>query len=326
MVKQENKTIKWITTNEEEILEKLVNQDHVFRKLKKLINFEDLISSYRSLYSSTGAEGIDVIKGFKCLLIQFWEDYSDREMEKALEENVAVKWFCGFELLEQVPDHTYFCKLRKRLGTKNIADIFNEINKNLRKQGLFGDVFKFIDASSLITKTKLWKERDKAIARGEEKLNNQNVEKYAADKDARWGAKGKNDIWFGYKRNNLLDMRHGLIEKVCVTPANILDFQVLENICPKNTMVFADKLYDNKKSELILKANNCHGGIIMKNNNKNKNKDLDKWKSKTRMPFEYNFSKLRKKAKFKSQVKVLMQCYLESICFNLKKAVKVLAV
>jgi hypothetical protein len=33
MVKFENKTIKMITTNEEEILEKLVVKDHTFRKL-----------------------------------------------------------------------------------------------------------------------------------------------------------------------------------------------------------------------------------------------------------------------------------------------------
>ncbi|MDF1498607.1 MAG: transposase [Patescibacteria group bacterium] len=95
--------------------------------MNEIIDFIDLIISYRKLYNDVGAKGISVVKGFKALLIQFWEDYSDREMEKVLEENVAVKWFCGFELLEQTPDHTYFCKLRKRLGTKNIANLFNNI-------------------------------------------------------------------------------------------------------------------------------------------------------------------------------------------------------
>ena len=118
-------------------------------------------------------------------------------------------------------------------------------------------------------------------------------------------------------------MRCGMIEKICVTPANVLDQKVLENICPRNSMVFSDKIYDTKKSELILKSRNCHSGIIKKNSNKTKNKDLDKWKSKTRMPFEYNFSKLRKRTKFRGQVKVLMQCFMESICFNLKKAILV---
>ncbi len=223
MVKEENKTLKLFTSAEEEIIEKMVKEDHAFRKLKQIINFEELISPYRKLYSETGAEGIDIIKGFKALLIQFWEDYSDREMEKVLEENVAVKWFCGFGLLEKTPDHSYFGKLRKRLGTKNVADIFNSVNDQLRVKGLFGDVFKFIDASSIITKTALWEERDRAIAKGEEKLNNANVEKYAADKDARWGAKSKTNIWFGYKRHHNVDMRFGLIDKVAVTPANAPD-------------------------------------------------------------------------------------------------------
>ncbi len=90
-------------------------------------------------------------------------------------------------------------------------------------------------------------------------------------------------------------------------------------------MMKMDKLYDIKKSYSILKANYCHSGIIMKNNNKAKNRDLDRWRSKTRMPFEGNFSKLRKRAKFRSEVKVLFQCFSEAICHNLKKAVSILS-
>ena len=134
MVKISPQNSKLFLTTEEKILEKLVKKDHPFRKLNEIIDFEKIISPYRKLYSDIGAEGIDIIKGFKALLIQFWEDYSDRQMEKALEENVAIKWFCGFQLLEKVPDHTYYCKLRKRLGAKRIADIFNQINEILRER------------------------------------------------------------------------------------------------------------------------------------------------------------------------------------------------
>ncbi len=326
MVSIENKTIKMITTTEEEIMEKMVSPEHVFRQLNQIIDFEKLISPYRGLYSNEGAVGLDVIKGFKCLLVQFWEDYSDRQMEKLLEENVAVKWFCGFGLLEETPDHSYFGKLRKRLGTKNIAGIFNAINAVLRAKGLFGDFFKFIDASSIVTKTALWKERDEAIKNGEEKLNNQNVEKYAADSQARWGAKSKDQIWFGYKRHCSVDMRHGLIDKLAVTPANVLDFEILPNICPRHALVFMDKLYDTKKSDLILKMNNCAAGTIRKNNNKNKNHDLDSWHSKIRMPFERVFSKQNKRTKYRGTVKVLFQCFAEAICHNLKAAVKIIPV
>jgi len=142
----------------------------------------------RELYSDLGQTGIIIEKGFKALLIQYWEDYSDRQMEKAVRENIAIRWFCGFNLTENTPDHTYFCKLRKRIGAKYLAIIFNQVNNLLKEYGLFGNVFTFIDASAIITKTALWEERDRAIKGGEVKLNNANVKKYAADKDARWGA------------------------------------------------------------------------------------------------------------------------------------------
>lgn len=324
MVKRDNPTIRMITTNEEEILEKMVAKDQPFRKLNEIINFADIASPYYGLYSEIGAKGIDILKGFKCLLVQYWEDYSDRQMERAVRENVAVKWFCGFELLEATPDHSYFGKLRQRLGAKNIADIFNRVNEILRSQGLFGDTFKFVDASAIVTKTALWEERDKAIAAGEEKLNNAVVKKYAADKEARWGAKSKNKIWFGWKRHCSVDMRFGLIDKLAITPANVPDFGALKDICPRNQMVFMDKLYDTKKSDLILLANGCAAGTIRKNNKKTKNRDLDRWRSKVRMPFEGVFSKLRKRTRYRGRLKVLFENFGLAICHNLKKAVKIL--
>jgi transposase len=101
MLKPKNSTAKLIISTEEKIMEKLIKPDHSFRKLNRIVDFDSMLNPYRSLlYSETGTAGIDFIKGFKSLLIQFWENYSDKEMEKALQENVAVKWFCGFGLTE----------------------------------------------------------------------------------------------------------------------------------------------------------------------------------------------------------------------------------
>lgn len=319
-----DKTNRMFFGTEQEVFKLAIPESHPFRKLKKLINFEELTIPLRKLYSETGTSGIAIEKGFKTLLVQFWEDYSDREMEKAVRENLAVRWFSGFGLTEETPDHTYFCKLRRRIGTQKLADIFNVVNDQLRRKGMFGDVFKFIDASAIVTKTALWEERDKALKRGEEALNNLNVKDYAADKDARWGAKSKTNIWFGYKRHHSVDMRFGLIDKLAVTAANVLDYQTMENICPKNCMIFADKLFDVRQAYLVLKTKQCRAAIIKKRNNQSKNRDLDRWRSKVRMPFEGNFSKLRKRAKFRGKVKVLMQCYFEAMAHNLKKAVAIL--
>ena len=51
MVKIEPKTIKMITTTEEELIEKMISGKHAFRKLNNVIAFEKLISPYRELYS-----------------------------------------------------------------------------------------------------------------------------------------------------------------------------------------------------------------------------------------------------------------------------------
>ena len=324
MLKTPEKTEALASSPQEELLEKLVRQDHAFRTLSAILNFNALFRPYRSLYSHTGTIGIDIEKGLKALLVQFWEDLSDRQMENALQENVAIKWFCGFALLEATPDHTYFCKLRKRIGVKGIALIFQGINDELAEKGLFGNVFTFIDASSIVSKTALWKERDRAIKDGEEKLNNANVASYAADKEARWGAKSKHHIWFGYKRHNATDMRHGLIKKVAVTPANVLDFKVLGDISPSQGMVFCDKLYDCREADALLASRGCYAATIRKNNNPLKNRMLDTWRSGVRMPFEGTFAKLRKRARFRGLSKVLFQCIAQSICHNLKKAVVIL--
>lgn len=324
MQKYSEKTSAMVMKTETEVFCLMVPANHPFRRLNSILNFSDLVRPLRSLYSDIGTTGLDVEKGFRALLVQFWEDYSDREMEKCLRENVAVRFFCDFGLTEETPVYSYFTKLRSRIGTQKLADLFNQINEQLRKAGLFGDVFTFIDASAIVTKTALWEERDEAIRNGEEKLNNANVQKYATDKDARWGAKSKNNIWYGYKRHHAVDMRFGLINKLAVTPANVLDFETVKNICPKQGMVFMDKLFDCKKVYFWLKANNCFPATVMKRNNKNKNRYLDNWRSKTRMPFEGNFSKLNHRARYRGQTKVLFQCLAEAICHNLKKAIKIL--
>ncbi len=307
---------------EEKIFASVIPPDHAYRKLNKLIDFEGLTAPLKKLYSPLGQHGIPAVKGVKGMLIQFWEDLSDREMEAAVRENFAIRWFCGFGLTEKTPDHTYFCKLRKRVGTKRLADMFNVINDELKRHGLFGNIFYFIDASTIITKSALWEERDKAIKDGHDKLNNLVVKDYAADKEARWGAKSKKNIWFGYKRHTAVDMRYGLISKTTITPANVLDYQVVEQICPKEGYIFMDKLYDTKTTDQKIIGSGCSPGTIRKNNNPIKNHDLDKWRSSWRMPFEGTFSKLSKRARYRGKTKVAFQNFGQSIVYNLKKAIQ----
>lgn len=109
------------------------------------------------------------------------EDLSDRELERYIQENTAAKWFCEFSLAEKPPNFTVYCKFRNRLGTKFLSKIFADLRDQLKAQGLMNEVFTFVDASHLIAKASLWKERDEAIKQKYEKLNNDVLPRVATD-------------------------------------------------------------------------------------------------------------------------------------------------
>lgn len=302
-------------------LNTLVKQDHPLRKTYELINFKTIALEFKDILNNLGRKGYGLEIGIKSLFLQFYYDLSDRELEDRLRYDIAIRWFCGLTIDDETPDHTYFCRIRKVLGTERIAKILRKINRQARKKNLMRKIFNFVDSAELKTKETTWSERDKAIKEGEEVLNNANIDKYSADKDARFGCKGKKKFWYGYKRHASVDMGSGLIDKIAITPANVTDQTGLAYVCPEGGMVFADKQYCCKQAQIIMKTNGCHSGAILKNNMINKNKDKDRWITKMRAPFEMIFSKMSKRARYRGLAKVQMQAFLEAIVFNVKRLI-----
>lgn len=304
-------------------VETLVRVNHPYRKLLSIINFSEFCRPLHSLYKDFGRPGYHVEGGFAALVLQWMEDLSDRELERFLQENVAGKYFCGFGLTEKTPDHSYFCELRKKIGTKRLSELFTILGHKLKDKGLVCEVFTFVDASQMISKASLWEERDKAIAQGIEKLNNAVVDKFAADKQARFGCKGKSKFWFGYKRHIAACMKQGLITKVAVTPAHVGDDKALKHICPKGGMVVGDKAYGLKSAQTTLKVKGCHSGAILKANMKHKDVNKDAFLTKLRMPYENIFSKMDKKVRYKGQAKAQFQGFMQAIAFNCKRLIAI---
>ena len=99
-------------------IDDLVCKDHPYRKLLRIVNFERLCASLKVLFcENKDRKGYHFESGFKALVLQWMENLSDRELERFLRENVSGKFFCGFSLLENTPDHTYFSHLRSEIGT-----------------------------------------------------------------------------------------------------------------------------------------------------------------------------------------------------------------
>lgn len=306
------------------IMDDLVRQDHQYRKIIGKVNFRSLSKQLEQLYSENkGAKGYPVEVAFKCLLLQFWEDLSDRQMENALKDNVPMKWFCGFNLMDKTPDHSWFGKFRSRIGPEKLAEMFNYVNKKLRKEGLISDVFTFVDSSTVLSKVGAWEERDKAKKDGIDKLNNYNIAKYSSDPDARFGCKGKNKFWYGFKQHLSVDMKQGFVKNVVITPANTPDFVAFDDLCPNDGMVFADKGYDFEAVYQKMRENKVASGIIRRNNRQDKNRPLDRWRTAVRMPYENVHQGFSRKTRYRGLAKTLFQKLMEALVLNFKRLVKI---
>ena len=300
-------------------LDSLVKDSHVYRKFNQIWSFKNTETKLRRFEKNNPHKGYGLLRLFKCLLLQFMEDLSDRELEKFLQENTAGKWFCGFTLTDKTPDHSVFSKMRKRLGTKLLSNIFSDLRAQLKQHGVMNEVFSFIDASHLIAKSALWTERDKAIKMKHSKLNNAVLPKVAHDKQARIGCKGKKKYWYGYKKHACVDMQSGLINKVAITPANVTDSKGMKHVCPGSGAIYADKGYCDKHSKKAAAQKECHLRAIKKNNMKDKNRDFDRWVSHLRSPYERVFSQQNKRVRYRGVAKNQFSAFMEAICFNLKR-------
>ena len=300
-------------------LEDLVPNDHSYRKFSQFWSFRSTERLLKKVEKDNNYKGYGILRLFKCLLLQFMEDLSDRELERFMQENVAAKWFCDFGLTEVTPSFTLYSKVRKRIGTKLLSKIFSELREQLKSQGFMNEVFSFVDASHLISKASLWKERDEAIKQKYEKLNNEVLPKVAYDKEARIGCKGKKKYWYGYKKHASVDMQSGLINKVAITAANLPDSRGAKHVCPSSGAVYADKGYCGKQSRKATAHRGCHLRAIKKNNMKGKIKELDKWICAIRSPYERVFSKQRRRVRYVGIAKNQFSAFMEATCFNLKR-------
>ena len=300
-------------------LEDLVPADHMYRRFLELWKFDNAAKRLNKIEKDNNYKGYGALRLFKCLVLQFMEDLSDRELKKYLQENNAAKLFCGFELTEPTPNHTVFTRVRARIGTEKLSKLFSDLRDQLQNQGYMNEVFSFVDATHLISKANLWKERDKAIKKKYDKLNNEVLPKVAHDKQARIGCKGKDKYWYGYKKHASVDMQSGLINKVAVTPANVPDADGLKNVCPSQGAIYADKGYCGKKAKSAAAKRQCHLAAIRKNNMLDKNKDQDRWYTKIRAPYERVFSQQNKRVRYVGVAKNQFATFMEAICFNLKR-------
>ena len=74
-------------------LDDLVPENHIYRRFSDLWKFEGIKKYLKDIEKDNNYKGYGVLRLFKCLLLQFIEDLSDRELERYLQENTAANGF-----------------------------------------------------------------------------------------------------------------------------------------------------------------------------------------------------------------------------------------
>ena len=131
-------------------LEALVPRDHFYRHLEAKLDLSFVRDLTRELYAERGRPSIDPVVFFKLQLVMFFEGIrSERELIETASLNLAHRWYLGYALDEDLPDHSSLTRIRQRLGIDVFQRFFEQIVDLCQEAGLVWGRELFVDATKV---------------------------------------------------------------------------------------------------------------------------------------------------------------------------------
>lgn len=245
------------------ILEQLVPQNHLLRRIDRSVDFTFIRKLCAPLYcADNGRPAIEPEVLFRMLFVGYlYGIRSERRLEEEINYNMAYKWFCGLGLTEKAPDATTLSVNRKRrFRDNNIPEqIFQEILRQAIEKGLVGGQILYTDSTHVKAKANKHKkqtvtvertpkayleELDAAIAKDREVLNKKpfgnndsdaapptkEIQQSRNDPDSGQLRKEGKPDGFHYSEHRTVDSKHNIVVNVRITPANVNDVEPIPDI------------------------------------------------------------------------------------------------
>jgi transposase len=109
-------------------LDEFVPEDNFYRHLEQTLDLSFVRDLVRDFYSPMGRPSIDPVVFFKLQLIMFFEGIrSERQLMEMVNLNLAHRWYLGYDLDEEVPDHSSLSKIRERYGLETFLRFFEHV-------------------------------------------------------------------------------------------------------------------------------------------------------------------------------------------------------
>jgi len=129
-------------------LEKRVAKTHVLRKIARCIDFDFVYKEVKDKYGKNGNVSVPppVILKMMFLLI-FYNVRSERELMDTIPVRLDWLWFLGYDLDDEIPDHSVLSKARNRWGPEVFKNFFERIVHQAVDAGLVSGDKIFMDSS-----------------------------------------------------------------------------------------------------------------------------------------------------------------------------------
>ncbi len=154
-------------------LRDLVPDDYVLKRVDKVLDLSWLRNEVRDLYDDRmGRPSIDPEAAVRLMLAGFFHGIvHDRKLMREARMHLGIRWFAGFRLHEELPDHSSLTRIRQRWGPERFKRIFHKTVEACVKAGLVDGETVHIDAT-LIRADASW---ESLVERHAEKVTEENA-------------------------------------------------------------------------------------------------------------------------------------------------------
>jgi len=129
-------------------LERLVPEDHELRRFAAVLRLDWLRGATADLYSHTGQPSVDPVVLIKMMLLTvLYNVRSERQLAKDMAVNLAYRWFLGYDLDEETPNHSVLSKARRRFGEGLFVELFSRVVEQCREAGLVDGSGLYVDST-----------------------------------------------------------------------------------------------------------------------------------------------------------------------------------
>jgi transposase len=230
-------------------LDKRIRSDHPLRKIQEKIDFDFIYEKVQDAYGNNGNVSVPPPVILKMmLLLVLYNVRSERELMDTIPERLDWLWFLGYDLEDDIPNHSVLSKARARWGVAAFKEFFERIVWQCVEAGLVDGSKIFVDASlidadasnnSVVDTQKLEKYLDKGYKRLEGRLDEIKAEKKSpadnryistTDPDASVTRHGNGKSTLRYKTHRAIDEKHEIITATNVSPGSVDDGHLLKDM------------------------------------------------------------------------------------------------